>query len=76
MDRRWKLSTAIVTKAIIEGIEQGKADLLGEGLITTSSLDTFVAARVRRFTEEDTQHTAMERPPQELDFTIAQVRKQ
>ena len=60
------------TKAIVEGIEQGKADLEHEGTVTTSELDFFVAKRVRELTE-DKQHPVMGRPPQEPDFTIAQV---
>jgi WD40 repeat protein len=62
------------TKAIVEGIALGKADLLGKGLITTSSLDTFVASRVQELTERK-QNPVMGRPPEEPDFTIAQVRK-
>jgi hypothetical protein len=62
------------TKAIIEGIAQGRADLLGRGFITTSSLDTFVESRVQELTEGK-QSPVMARPPEEPDFTIAQVRK-
>src|SRR5262249_61923660 len=62
------------TKAIVEGIALGKADLLGKGLITTSSLDTFVASRVQELTERK-QNPVMGRSPEEPDFTIAQVRK-
>ena len=60
------------TKAIVEGIQLGKADLLGDGFITTSSLDTFVEHRVRVLTE-DRQNPVMGRPPDEPDFAIAQV---
>lgn len=62
------------TKAIVEGIQLGKADLLGDGFITTSSLDTFVEHRVRALTE-DRQNPVMGRPPDEPDFAIAQVSK-
>ena len=62
------------TKAIVEGIQLGKADLLGDGFITTSSLDTFVEHRVRVLTE-DKQNPVMGRPPDEPDFAIAQVSK-
>jgi uncharacterized caspase-like protein len=62
------------TKAIVEGIELGKADLLRDGFITTSSLDTFVERRVRTLTE-DKQNPVMGRPPDVPDFTIAQVSK-
>jgi len=68
----WK--NGAFTKAIVEGIEQGKADLAKEGTITTSELDFFLAKRVRELTD-DQQHPVMGRPPQEPDFTIAQVRK-
>ena len=61
------------TKAIVEGIQLGKADLLGDGFITTSSLDTFVEHRVRALTE-DQQNPVMGRPPDEPDFAIAQVK--
>jgi caspase domain-containing protein len=62
------------TKAIIEGIKLGKADLLGDGNITTSSLDTFLEHRVRMLTEEK-QTPVMARPPGEPDFTIALVNR-
>jgi WD40 repeat protein len=62
------------TKAIVEGIELGKADLLGNGLITTSSLDTFVESRVQELTGGK-QNPVMERAPEEPDFAIAEVRK-
>jgi hypothetical protein len=61
------------TKAIVEGI-LGKADLFGDGFITTSSLDSFVERRVRALTE-DQQNPVMGRPPDEPDFAIAQVGK-
>jgi hypothetical protein len=57
------------TKAIVEGIQQGKADLLGKGTITTSQLDAFLENRVQELTEGK-QHTVMGRPPEEPDFTI------
>ena len=62
------------TKAIVEGIQLGKADLLGDEFITTSSLDTFVERRVRALTE-DRQNPVMGRPRDEPDFAIAQVTK-
>jgi hypothetical protein len=62
------------TKAIVEGIELGKADLLGKGFITTSSLDTFVESRVAELTEGK-QSPVMERPPQQPDFAIAEAHK-
>jgi hypothetical protein len=68
----WK--NGAFTKALVEGIEQGKADLANEGTITTSELDFFLAKRVRELTD-DHQHPVMGRPPQEPDFTIAQARR-
>ena len=68
----WK--NGAFTKAIVEGIDLGKADLFGEGKITTSELDAFVAKRVGELTDNK-QHPVMGRPPQEPDFPIAQVRK-
>jgi hypothetical protein len=62
------------TKAIVEGIEQGKADLAREGTITTSELDFYLSKRVRELTD-DKQHPVMGRPPQEPDFTIAMTPK-
>jgi len=62
------------TKAIVEGIALGKADLLGDGFVTTSSLDTYVAHRVGQFTDHQ-QTPVMERPPEEPDFVIAAVAK-
>ena len=62
------------TKAIVEGIELGKADLMRDGFITTSGLDIFVEHRVRTLTE-DKQNPVMGRPPDKPDFAIAQVSK-
>ncbi len=60
------------TKAIVEGISLGRADLLGDGNVTTSSLDAFLERRVRVLTEGK-QTPVMSRPPGEPDFTIALV---
>ena len=62
------------TKAIVEGIDLGKADLFGEGKITTSELDAFIEKRVGELTEQK-QHPVMGRPPQEPDFEIAKARR-
>ena len=62
------------TKAIVEGIDLGMADVFHDGKITTSLLDAFVAKRVGELTEQK-QHPVMGRPPQEPDFEIAQARK-
>jgi WD40 repeat protein len=69
------LGNGAFTKALVEGIELGKADLLGKGFVTTSSLDTFVENRVQQLTDGK-QNPVMERPPEEPDFTIAEVKKQ
>jgi WD40 repeat protein len=68
------LGNGAFTKAVVEGIALGKADLLGDGYITTSSLDTYVVHRVEQFTA-DQQTPVMERPPEEPDFAIAEVSK-
>jgi uncharacterized caspase-like protein len=69
----WK--NGAFTKALIEGVEQGKAMAFGRDAITTSLLDAFLQARVSELTD-GRQHPVMQRPLQEPDFTIAQVRKQ
>jgi hypothetical protein len=57
------------TKAIVEGLD-GKADLLRNGKITVSSLETFVAERVKELT--DGQQTPTVAKPQTVpDFPIA-----
>jgi dipeptidyl aminopeptidase/acylaminoacyl peptidase len=68
------LGNGAFTKAVVEGIELGKADLLGDGFITTSTLDSYVVHRVGQFTDNQ-QTPVMERPPEEPDFAIAEVRK-
>jgi Caspase domain len=68
------LGNGAFTKAVVEGIELGKADLLGDGFITTSTLDSYVAHRVQQFTDSQ-QTPVMERPPEEPDFAIAEVKK-
>ena len=68
--RKQRVGNGAFTKAIVEGIQLGKADLLGNGFITTSSLDTFVEHRVRALTE-DKQNPVMGRPPDEPDFAIS-----
>jgi len=60
------------TKAIIEGIMEGKADLLKNGTITVSQLDAYVVNRVKELTG-GTQHPVMTRPPTVSDFPIAVV---
>ena len=67
------LGNGAFTKAVVEGIALGKA-ALGDGFITTSTLDSYVVRRVEEFTGNQ-QTPVMERPPEEPDFAIAQVRK-
>jgi hypothetical protein len=62
------------TKAVVEGIERGEADLFKDGFITTQNLGTFVAHRVSSLTGGQ-QNPVMQRPPEEPDFAIAEVRK-
>ena len=72
--RERRLGNGAFTKAMVEGIALGKADLMRDGVITTSGLDFFVERRVRTLTE-DKQNPVMGRPPDMPDFTIAQVSK-
>jgi Caspase domain len=67
------LGNGAFTKAVVEGIEMGKAAPYGD-LVTTSSLDGYVRFRVDQITH-GAQTPVMERPPQEPDFPIAEVRK-
>jgi hypothetical protein len=68
------LGNGIYTKALIEGIELGKAEGFQKGFVTTSSLDSFVKYQVGQLTG-DTQSPVMVRPPTMPDFNIAEVRK-
>ena len=56
--------------ALIEGIGEGKADLLHKGAITVSSLDVYIANRVKDLTEGH-QHPVMSRPDTVPDFAFA-----
>ena len=67
------LGNGAFTKAVVEGIDLGKA-ALGNGFITTSTLDSYVVQRVEEFTGNQ-QTPVMERPPEEPDFAIAQAQK-
>jgi len=62
------------TKALIEGIGDGKANLLNKGNITPSQLDAFVVERVKELTH-GTQHPVMSKPDTVPDFPFAIVRK-
>jgi uncharacterized caspase-like protein len=58
------------TKALIEGLGEGKADLLRNGTITVSELDAFIAERVKNLTD-GRQHPVMSRPDTIPDFAFA-----
>jgi WD40 repeat protein len=58
------------TKALIEGLGDGKADLLHNGMITVSELDAYIAERVKTLTEGH-QHPVMSRPNTIPDFAFA-----
>jgi hypothetical protein len=62
------------TKAVIEGLgapgQKAKADLRGDGKITTSGLDYYVSERVKALTG-GSQSPVMIRPPTVPDFPIA-----
>jgi TPR repeat protein/uncharacterized caspase-like protein/WD40 repeat protein len=60
------------TKAILEGLFEGRADLLHKGTITLSQLDAYVADRVKDLTG-GVQHPIMIRPATVPDFPIALV---
>ena len=57
------------TEALIEGVGEGKADLLRNGTITVSELDAFIADRVKALTE-GRQHPVMSRPNTIPDFAF------
>lgn len=63
----WK--NGAFTKAIVEGLD-GKADLLGKGSITVTSLETYVADRVKELTN-NAQTPTSSRPETVPDFPIA-----
>ena len=61
------------TKALIEAIGEGKADILHNGRITTALLDAYLAERVKELTGGE-QHPVMSRPDAVPDFPLALVR--
>jgi uncharacterized caspase-like protein len=61
------------TKALIEGLDEGKADLLHKGVITVSELDVYIAERVKALTD-GRQHPVMSRPNTVSDFAFAVAR--
>jgi uncharacterized caspase-like protein len=62
------------TLALVEGIAQGKADLLHAGTVTLAELDAYLADRVKTLTDGH-QHPVMTRPGTVPDFPIAVVRR-
>ncbi len=69
-DAKW--GHGAFTKALLEGLG-GKADLKGDGRITVTSLDYFLAERVKELTG-GSQHPTTTRPPSVPDFPIAFVK--
>jgi caspase domain-containing protein/WD40 domain-containing protein len=67
------LGNGAFTKAVVEGIERGEA-ARRDGLITTSTLDSYVTTRVGEFTDNQ-QTPVMQRPPEQPDFAIAAAAK-
>src|SRR5262249_33399599 len=62
------------TKALVEAIGQGKADFIGNGAITISELDAYLANRVKTLTD-GVQHPVMNKPQTVPDFPIAIARR-
>jgi uncharacterized caspase-like protein len=58
------------TKALVEAIGQGRADLMHNGAITLSELDAYVVQRVKELTN-GVQHPVMTRPNTVPDFPVA-----
>lgn len=58
------------TKALVEGIGEGKANLLQKGTITLSELDAYVVERVKTLTA-GRQHSVMTRPATISNFPVA-----
>lgn len=67
----WK--NGVFTKAVVEAIAGGKADLFKTGRITSSLLDAYATKRVGDLTG-GRQHPLMYRPRDSADFDIAVVR--
>jgi WD40 repeat protein len=61
------------TKALIEAIGEGKADIAHKGKITTALLDAYLAERVKQLTRGE-QHPVMSRPDAVPDFPLALVK--
>lgn len=71
-DDKWDRHGAF-TKALIEGIGEGKASIDKTGRITIGMLDLYVEERVKELTN-GTQHPVMNRPDILPDFPIALAR--
>jgi WD40 repeat protein len=61
------------TKALLEAIGEGKADVVHKGKITTALLDVYLSERVKQLTDGE-QHPVMSRPDAVPDFPIALVK--
>jgi WD40 repeat protein len=61
------------TKALIEGLEQGKADYSGDGVIDLREMDLYVAERVEVLTQGE-QHPTTQKPSTISRFPIVQMR--
>ena len=59
--------------ALIEGVGEGKADLMHKGAITVSALDVYITERVKALTEGH-QHPVMSRPNTVPDFVFAMTK--
>jgi WD40 repeat protein len=62
------------TKALLEGIADGKGDILHQGSITLSGLDVYITQRVKELTQGQ-QHPIMTKPATITNFAIAVVGK-
>jgi WD40 repeat protein len=61
------------TKALLEAIGEGKADVVHKGKVTTALLDVYLSERVKQLTNGE-QHPVMSRPDAVPDFPIALVK--
>ena len=67
------LKNGAFTKALVTGIKDGRANLLGTGRITPSQLDAYVTEEVKKLTGGK-QHPVMSKPDTIPDFPFAIVR--
>jgi uncharacterized caspase-like protein len=61
------------TKAIIEGLESGKADYTADGIIYIRELDQYVSERVKALTNGE-QHPTTQKPSTINRFPVFQLR--